>query len=217
MRMRQLVSRGFTPRRVNELEGRILDLTRQYLDPALAAGEFDWIGEFAGKLPMDVISELMGVPEADRVELRRLADLVVHREEGVLDVPHAGDGGVALPRHLLRRHAGRAPQEADRGPHVCPARSGDRRRPADRRRDHRVHVPDGGGGQRDHHQTARQRTVLGFSLSGRGQARVRGCEPGAGVGRGDPAVRHVQSDRRANRRPTTWTTTTGRFPPATRC
>jgi cytochrome P450 len=74
---------------VNELEGRILDLTRQYLDPALAAGEFDWIGEFAGKLPMDVISELMGVPEADRVELRRLADLVVHREEGVLDVPHA--------------------------------------------------------------------------------------------------------------------------------
>ncbi|MFC9761432.1 cytochrome P450 [Rhodococcus jostii] len=89
MRMRQLVSRGFTPRRVNQLEGRILDLTRQYLDPALATGEFDWIGEFAGKLPMDVISELMGVPEADRVELRRLADLVVHREEGVLDVPHA--------------------------------------------------------------------------------------------------------------------------------
>ncbi|MFC9552192.1 cytochrome P450 [Rhodococcus sp. NPDC056960] len=89
MRMRQLVSRGFTPRRVNELEGRILDLTRQYLDPALDAGEFDWIAEFAGKLPMDVISELMGVPEADRGELRRLADLVVHREEGVLDVPHA--------------------------------------------------------------------------------------------------------------------------------
>ncbi len=39
---------------------------------------------------MDVISELMGVPEPDRVEVRRLADLVVHREEGVLDVPQAG-------------------------------------------------------------------------------------------------------------------------------
>jgi cytochrome P450 len=38
---------------------------------------------------MDVISELMGVPETDRSELRRLADLVVHREEGVLDVPQA--------------------------------------------------------------------------------------------------------------------------------
>lgn len=88
-RLRQLVSRGFTPRRVAELEGRILELTRQYLEPALGAGEFDWIAEMAGKLPMDVISELMGVPQADRAELRRLADLVVHREDGVLDVPQA--------------------------------------------------------------------------------------------------------------------------------
>ncbi len=39
---------------------------------------------------MDVISEMMGVPEADRVEVRRLADLVVHREAGVHDVPRAG-------------------------------------------------------------------------------------------------------------------------------
>ena len=88
-RLRQLVSRGFTPRRVAELDGRILELTRRYLEPALDAGEFDWIAEVAGKLPMDVISELMGVPEADRAELRRLADLVVHREDGVLDVPQA--------------------------------------------------------------------------------------------------------------------------------
>ena len=39
---------------------------------------------------MDVISEMMGVPAADRDEVRRLADLVVHREEGVTDVPAAG-------------------------------------------------------------------------------------------------------------------------------
>ncbi|MFF0814189.1 cytochrome P450 [Rhodococcus sp. NPDC003318] len=89
MRLRQLVSRGFTPRRVAALDGRILELTRRYLDPALESGEFDWIDEVAGKLPMDVISELMGVPEPDRAELRRLADLVVHREDGVLDVPQA--------------------------------------------------------------------------------------------------------------------------------
>jgi cytochrome P450 len=39
---------------------------------------------------MDVISELVGVPESDRPELRRLSDLLIHREEGVLDVPPAG-------------------------------------------------------------------------------------------------------------------------------
>ncbi|WP_026413413.1 cytochrome P450 [Actinomadura oligospora] len=37
-----------------------------------------------------MISELAGVPTADRTEMRRLADLIVHREEGVSDVPPAG-------------------------------------------------------------------------------------------------------------------------------
>ncbi len=36
---------------------------------------------------MDVISEMMGVPEEDRAEVRRQADIVVHREDGVYDVP----------------------------------------------------------------------------------------------------------------------------------
>ncbi|WP_433711386.1 cytochrome P450 [Nocardia sp. CA-084685] len=89
MRMRRLVYKGFTPKRVAEMEERIRALTLCYLEPALATGEFDWIDEVAGKLPMDVISELMGVPEPDRAEIRRLADLVVHREDGVLDVPMA--------------------------------------------------------------------------------------------------------------------------------
>ncbi|NKY31085.1 cytochrome P450 [Nocardia gamkensis] len=89
MRMRRLVFKGFTPKRVAEMEVRIRELTLSYLEPALAGGSFDWIDEVAGKLPMDVISELMGVAAADRVEIRRLADLVVHREDGVLDVPMA--------------------------------------------------------------------------------------------------------------------------------
>jgi cytochrome P450 len=89
-RMRGLVSRGFTPRRVSELEPRIRELTRQHLDAALEKGSFDFIGDLAGKLPMDVISELIGVPVADRDEVRRLSDLLVHREEGVDDVPPAG-------------------------------------------------------------------------------------------------------------------------------
>ena len=88
--MRALVSRGFTPRRVTDLAPRILELTRHYLDPALEAGSFDFVTDFAGRLPMDVISELIGVPEADRPEVRGLADLLVHREAGVFDVPHAG-------------------------------------------------------------------------------------------------------------------------------
>jgi len=88
-RMRALVSRGFTPRRVHELTERIEELTRQYLEPALEAREFDFIEDFAGKLPMDVISELLGVPHADRDHVRGLADAVMHREENLFDVPEA--------------------------------------------------------------------------------------------------------------------------------
>ena len=90
VRLRRLVSKGFTPRRVRELGPRVQRLTDTYLDEALAGGSLDWITDFAGRLPMDVISEMMGVPEADRDEVRRLADLVVHREDGLRDVPAAG-------------------------------------------------------------------------------------------------------------------------------
>ncbi|MSO88243.1 MAG: cytochrome P450 [Acidimicrobiia bacterium] len=96
-RMRGLVSRGFTPRRVAELEPRIRELTRSYLEVAIEQGTFDFVDDLAGKLPMDVISELIGVPVADRAELRRLSDLLVHREEGMDDVPPAGvDAAFAL-------------------------------------------------------------------------------------------------------------------------
>jgi cytochrome P450 len=89
-RMRGLVARGFTPRRVAEMEPHIRELTRAYLDRILDEGSIDFIGDLAGRLPMDVISELIGVPAADRDEVRRLSDLLVHREEGTHDVPPAG-------------------------------------------------------------------------------------------------------------------------------
>ena len=89
-RMRSLVGKGFSPSKVAQMEEHIRAIAREHLEPALEQGTFDYIADFAGKLPMDVISELVGVPRADRAEIRRLADTVVHREDGVLDVPPAG-------------------------------------------------------------------------------------------------------------------------------
>jgi cytochrome P450 len=87
LRLRTLVSKGFTPRRIRELEGRVTEIAVQHLDAALQSEQFDYVDDFAGKLPMDVISELMGVPDEDRVRIRALADGVMHREDGVSDVP----------------------------------------------------------------------------------------------------------------------------------
>ena len=88
-RLRALVSRGFTPRRVTALEPHVRALSRHYLEGFAERGSCDFIGDFAGKLPMDVISEMLGVPPEDRATLREWADLVVHREPGVDGLPPA--------------------------------------------------------------------------------------------------------------------------------
>ena len=90
LRLRTLVSKGFTPRRIRELEPRVTEIALHHLETMLEkAGHetVDYVAEFAGKLPMDVISELMGVPEPDRDDIRAMADGVMHREDGVNDVP----------------------------------------------------------------------------------------------------------------------------------
>ena len=116
-RLRSLVSRGFTPRRVRDLEPRIAQIARDYLDGLVeraATGYVDFIDEFAGKLPMDVISEMVGVPSSDRAELRRLADLLVHREEGTRDVPPEGiDAAVQLFGYYTELLAERRRRPAD--------------------------------------------------------------------------------------------------------
>ncbi len=95
LRLRTLVSKGFTPRRIRELEPRVTEIATQHLGIMMEkAGSspsetVDYVNEFAGKLPMDVISELMGVPVEDRDQVRAWADGVMHRDEGVTDVPPA--------------------------------------------------------------------------------------------------------------------------------
>ena len=105
LRLRTLVSKGFTPRRIRELEGRVTEIATQHLDVLMekasdsgGAGTVDYVNEFAGKLPMDVISELMGVPVPDRDQVRAWADGVMHRDEGVTDVPPAA---IEASLHLI--------------------------------------------------------------------------------------------------------------------
>jgi cytochrome P450 len=113
-RMRSIVGKSFTPRRVAAMEDRIRELAVAHLEPALEAGTFDFIADFAGLLPMDVISELVGVPVADRAEVRRLADLLVHREEGIDDIPQEGlDAALALAGYYAEMVAERRRHERD--------------------------------------------------------------------------------------------------------
>ncbi|MFB8774646.1 cytochrome P450 family protein [Streptomyces broussonetiae] len=65
-RLRRLLSREFTPRRVTQLRPRIQEITDELLDSLATEPEADLIDRFAKPLPVSVICELLGIPADDR-------------------------------------------------------------------------------------------------------------------------------------------------------
>jgi cytochrome P450 len=97
--MRRLVSRAFTPKRMADLEDHIRALSSGYLDTMAdrlaATGECDLIHDYAGRLPMDVISKMLGVPDADQDMLREWTDQLLVRAEGEPEMTPAGEAAGA--------------------------------------------------------------------------------------------------------------------------
>ena len=82
-RLRTLVSRAFTPRRIESLEPHIRELCAHLLDPDVDGDGFDFVEDFGAQLPSMVISELLGVPDDQREEVRHAIDDTFHIEPGV--------------------------------------------------------------------------------------------------------------------------------------
>ena len=78
-RLRRLVSRAFTARRVESLRPRVQEITDDLLDRVTPRGRADLIAEFALPLPITVIGELLGVPQSDRDVFRQWTDEILER------------------------------------------------------------------------------------------------------------------------------------------
>ena len=74
---RRLVQRGFTPRVIQSLEPHIRELATQIVDRVAQRGECEFVSEVAAELPMQVICELMGVPEEDRQAVYALSNRLI--------------------------------------------------------------------------------------------------------------------------------------------
>ena len=85
-RLRAPLNREFN-RRVAAVEPAARALVRERLDAALANDELDLITDFAATFPADVLSIVVGVPEADRPLVRHCAERLVARDEGAHDLP----------------------------------------------------------------------------------------------------------------------------------
>ena len=88
--MRKLVSRVFTPRAVQSLEPIVRDTIRRYLTPLEDRADFDLVAEFSAPFPVEVISTMLGVPPADRQQIRHWTDVLLHRESDTPGVTQAG-------------------------------------------------------------------------------------------------------------------------------
>ncbi len=87
-RVRSLVSKAFTPRRVEALRPRIEAVVDELLDAVAAKGEMELVHDLAHPLPVIVIAELLGVPLEDRERFRVWSSEVVE----ILDVISGRDG-----------------------------------------------------------------------------------------------------------------------------
>ena len=64
-KLRNLVNQAFTPRAVNELGGRVAEITQELLDKVVEQGRLDIVSDIAFPLPAKVIAEMLGVPDED--------------------------------------------------------------------------------------------------------------------------------------------------------
>jgi len=91
-RVRKLLAPAFTPRALKLLEPRIEALVDRLLDSAARRGTFDVIDDFAAAIPVQLIGDLLGVPQDERGPLRRWSLAILGALEPVLTREQFEDG-----------------------------------------------------------------------------------------------------------------------------
>jgi cytochrome P450 len=79
-RLRRLVSRAFTPKRIHDLEPRIYEFTKILLNRVAERGTFEVMGDLANPLPVMVIAEILGVPPEDYLTFKEWSDRVIESD-----------------------------------------------------------------------------------------------------------------------------------------
>jgi cytochrome P450 len=102
-RIRGLITKAFTPRRINELEPRVVEIAAQLIDRFSADGSADIVDAFAWPLPLHVLGELFGLPREDLERLHQWGnDWLLLQQEQPLEqrIEHA-KGFVELQRYCV--------------------------------------------------------------------------------------------------------------------
>jgi cytochrome P450 len=88
-RLRRLIQPAFSPKIVAGYAGRIERTVGGLLDAAAAREEFDLISDFAAVLPIAVITDLLGIPDADSAYFARIGAIIGSAIGGIRSLRHA--------------------------------------------------------------------------------------------------------------------------------
>jgi len=100
-RLRRLVSKAFTPRAIQALRPRIIELVDGMLDAMAERRQVDLVDALAFPLPFSVIAEMLGTPPTDHGRIRQLSGTVVRSLEPVAD-PELAAAIVAADDELIQ-------------------------------------------------------------------------------------------------------------------
>jgi cytochrome P450 len=79
---RGLLSRVFTPKRLQEIEPKVRSFCARALDPLIGTGGFDFIADLGAQMPMRTIGMLLGIPESDQEAIRDRVDATLRLDSG---------------------------------------------------------------------------------------------------------------------------------------
>jgi cytochrome P450 len=115
-RVRRSILGALIPRALHRLEPKLETLVGRLLDHAEANGRLEAIGEFAGAIPVEVIGDLLDIPDEDRAPLRGWSLAILGALEPVLSAETRAQGEAALARfhaYLSRLIADRRAKPGD--------------------------------------------------------------------------------------------------------
>jgi cytochrome P450 len=92
--MRSLVNKVFTPRAIEAMRPMVAETIDRHLSRADPT-RFDVVGEFSALFPVEVITQMLGVPEEYRQQVRQWVDTSLHREPGQIEMSEEGLQAVA--------------------------------------------------------------------------------------------------------------------------
>ena len=81
---RGILSRVFTPKKMNAIEPKVREFCAATLDPLAGAGGFDFIADLGAQMPMRTIGMLLGIPEQDQEAIRDRIDDGLRLEEDTM-------------------------------------------------------------------------------------------------------------------------------------